>query len=219
MSRIVDLSHPVEEQMPNYPGRLAPLFGITEEATVVASEQPGSPFLINRFGFDGDLGTHLDAPHHVFPTGLDVASLPLDRLANLPGVVVNISRQPGRAIGPAAFTDLELAGRAVLLRTDWSVRWSIPSYWRNAPYLTAEGAAHLVAQRVALVGIDCGSIDDRSNPHKPAHTLLLAADIPLIGQLTNIAVLGNDFFRFFAAPIALRGAACFPVRAFAIIEG
>lgn len=219
MARAIDLSHPLEQAMPREADRQPP-----QLSPVVSFEQshvryaPGVEFQTTRFSFDTDLGTHLDAPRHRYASGPDVAGLPLERLANLPGVLLNASRQREREIGIEQLIDLELRGRAVLIRTDWSTRWSIPSYWHNWPYLTAGAANYLAMQGVALVGIDCGNVDDESDISRPAHSTLLAAGIPLVEHLTNLAALANDFFRFFAVPLAVKGADCFPVRAFALID-
>ena len=67
-------------------------------------------------------GTYVDAPYHRFADGADLAGLNLDRLAGRSGVVVDPQLGRQRDIGPAAFDGLELAGRAVLVRTGWDRR-------------------------------------------------------------------------------------------------
>jgi kynurenine formamidase len=69
-----------------------------------------------------------------------------------------------------------------------------------------------------LVGIDCANIDNMNDPVRPAHTLLLAAGIPIVEHLRGLEHLQGRAFRFFAAPPAIRGGTSFPVRAFAICK-
>ncbi|GAC1400226.1 MAG: hypothetical protein NVS4B12_00910 [Ktedonobacteraceae bacterium] len=63
---------------------------------------------------------------------------------------------------------------------------------------------------------DCANIDDMGDLTRPVHTLLLAADIPIVEHLCNLKQLPTQNFRFFAVPPAIKGGTSFPIRAFAI---
>ena len=82
------------------------------------------------------------------------------------------------------------------------------------PHLTEAGARRLVAGGVALVGIDSVNIDDTRTGERPAHSVLLAAGIPVVEHLTALDSVPAGS-RFTAVPPAVRGLATFPVRAFA----
>ena len=56
-----------------------------------------------------------------------------------------------------------------------------------------------------LVGIDGQNIDSTADPARPAHTLLLAAGIPIVEHLTGLEQLPFDGFRFTAAPPRVKG--------------
>lgn len=62
------------------------------------------------------------------------------------------------------------------------------------------------------------NIDDTTTGQRPAHTLLLAAGIPIVEHLTGLAHLPSTGARFTAVPPAIRGLATFPVRAFASLS-
>ena len=82
----------------------------------------------------GNTGTYLDTPSHRYRDGSDLADLPLEKVAALPGRVIDA---PGRAIGPEAFAGVDLAGRAVLLRTGWDQYWHTETYGSpDHPYLS-----------------------------------------------------------------------------------
>src|SRR5467141_5213094 len=83
--------------------------------------QGKSEFLIASLHLCGNTGTYVDSPRHRYRDGMDLADLPLGRLANLPTVIVDAT-QAGRAIGSDNFRELDLAGRAILFRTDFSTR-------------------------------------------------------------------------------------------------
>ena len=72
--------------------------------------------------------------------------------------------------------------------------------------------------RATVVGIDSVNIDDTRGGHRPAHSLLLAAGIPIIEHLTGLDALVGASFRFFAVPAKVRGLGSWPVRAFATFD-
>src|SRR5438093_13466483 len=113
---LIDLSHTIESGMVTYKGLPAPL--ICDFLSREASRKlyaPGVEFHIGRIDMVANTGTYLDAPSHRYADGLDVADLPLNRSADLPGIVVRIDRLASRAVTAAAFAGLELRGRAVLV--------------------------------------------------------------------------------------------------------
>lgn len=215
--RIVDVGHEIEAGMVTYEGLPAPVVGefLSREASR-GKYAEGTTFSIGRVDLVANTGTYVDAPFHRFAEGPDVAGLPLERLADLEGAVVDAS-DAGRAVGPESFEGLDFAGRALLVRTGWSRHWRTPQYFRDHPYLTRQAVERLVRGRVALVGIDSLNIDDTRDGTRPAHTLLLEAGIPIVEHLTNLEMLPPSGFRFHAVPAPFRGLGSFPVRAYAIL--
>ncbi len=215
--RLVDLSHEIEPGMITYKGLPGPVLSdhLSREASR-ASYSDGTTFQIGRVEMVANTGTYVDAPFHRFEQGSDVGSLPLERLADLEGLVVD-ARAAGRAVGPGVFDGFDLAGKAVLVLTGWSRRWRTPSYFEGHPYLTRESGERLVAARPALVGIDSLNIDDTRDGTRPAHTLLLEAEVPIVEHLTNLEALPASGFRFHCAPAPFHGLGSFPVRAYAVV--
>src|SRR5436853_4213041 len=219
MTKYVDLSHKLESGMPSYPGLPEPHFRTWlthEESATRGTYAPGTTFQIATYELGGNTGTYVDAPFHRYPEGQDLAALPFDRLADLPGVLVTALHEG--PIGPEAFEGLPLEGRAVLVRTGWSARWGGPDYFRSGPFLNADACRALVEAGARLVGIDCANIDDMADPARPAHTILLGAGIPIVEHLYSLDQVPQDNFRFFAVPPAIKGGTSFPVRAFVICE-
>ncbi len=219
MIRLVDLSHILEPDMPSYPGLPVPQFRTWYTHTESASRgsyEPGTTFQIAVYEIGGNTGTYVDAPFHRYPQGEDFVELALAKLANLAGVVVTVLREG--AIGPEVFQGLDVKGKAVLVRTDWSQRWGGTDYFHSGPFLTADACRLLEESQAALVGIDCANIDDMGDLTRPAHTILLGAGIPIVEHLCALEQLPADNFRFFAVPPAIKGGTSFPVRAFAICE-
>ncbi len=162
-------------------------------------------------------GTYLDSPFHRYPDGDDLAALPLEALADLPGVC--LAAAPQGPIDPETLPSDGLKGRAVLLATGWDRYWRTPDYGADHhPFLTEAAVTKLLAAEVALVGIDSVNIDDTRGHQRPAHSRLLAAGVPVVEHLTGLQGLVDAVFRFFAVPVKIRGLGSFPVRAFAIAE-
>ena len=213
----VDLSHPIRDGETTYPGLPAPVLGthLNREASR-ARYAPGTEFDIGTITMVGNTGTYLDTPFHRYPDGFDLAGLALERCVDLEGIVVRAADR--RAIDADLLTDIETAGRAVLFHTGWSRHFGTPAYGSGAPFLTEAAARRLVDARAALVGIDSVNIDDTDGNARPAHSVLLAAGIPIVEHLTALDRLPDRGFRFTAVPAPVVGLGTFPVRAFANVE-
>ncbi|WEO77806.1 cyclase family protein [Cryobacterium sp. SO2] len=216
-SRLVELSHEISAGLVTYPGLPVPV--ITPHLTRADSRSnyaAGTEFAMDTITMIGNTGTYLDSPFHRFDGGTDLAGLPLDSLADLPARVFRHDQATGRGIPATVFAGEQLAGTAVLLQTGWDLHFGTPAYASGAPFLTEAGAEALVAAGVTLVGIDSLNIDDtESGGTRPAHSLLLAAGIPVVEHLTGLAALPDRGAHFFAVPPRVRDFGTFPVRAFA----
>jgi kynurenine formamidase len=216
--RRIDLSHAIEDGMETYPGLPAPI--VCDYLSREASRQvyaPGTEFQIGVVSLCSNTGTYVDSPFHRYPDGIDLSELPLERLADLDAIVVDHPGE-GRALGPAAFVGLDVAGRAVLVRTGWHLHWRTPEYAAGGhPFLTGEAAEQLRDAGAALVGIDSLNIDDISTGERPVHSTLLAAGIPICEHLADLGALPSGGFRFSAVPAPVKGMGTFPVRAFAVL--
>src|SRR6185436_16324786 len=81
-----------------------------------------------------------------------------------------------------------------------------------------EAAATYLAQNAAvLVGIDSFNIDATRDGHRPAHSILLGHDIPIVEHLCGLGDLPDSGFKFFAVPVKVRQFGTFPVRAFGLV--
>jgi arylformamidase len=213
--RLVDLSFPLEDGMATLPGvlpeaRIGPL--LDHEASR-ERYQGKAEFFLGGVEMSTNAGTYVDTPFHRFRDGDDLAAVPLERWAGLPGVVVDGSEAPG-PVDIDLGTD-EVRGRAVLVRTGWDRRWPDEAYWEPGPFLSEGAIEALLSGPAALVGVDFANVDDTSDPARPAHTRLLEAGVLIVEHLRGLDQLPGDGFRFFAVPPRVVGGASFPVRAFA----
>ena len=217
-TRLVDLSHAIESGQPGYPGLPGPrVEAYLTRAASRANYQGQAEFEISRIDMVGNTGTYLDSPYHRFEGRPDIAELPLEAVAGLPG-----RRLDGRLGPDGRIVELDLppglAGTAVLIRTGWDARWGTPAYWEPGPFVGSAAVAALIEARVALVGVDFWNVDDTGDPARPAHTRFLDAGILIVEHLRGLDQLPAAGFRFSAVPAPIRGAASLPVRAFAELE-
>ena len=216
MSKLIDLSHTVEHGMITYKGLPAPVISdyLTREDSR-SRYAPGTEFHIGKIEMVANTGTYLDSPFHRYARGRDLAGLDLYSIANLDGIVV-------RCVGTTeiteqCFADLEVKDKAVLVHTGWDKHWRTDEYSSgNHPFLTEGAASHLARNAAALVGIDSFNIDATRDGNRPAHSILLGHDIPIVEHLCSLDDLPDSNFKFFAVPVKVRQFGTFPVRAFAI---
>jgi kynurenine formamidase len=217
VERLIDVSHAIEDGLITYKGLPAPIicdFLSREDSRKHYAED--TDFHIGKIEMVANTGTYVDSPFHRYANGKDLSELPLSSLANLPAVAV---RSNARRIERSAFDGLDVAGKAVLVDTRWSEHWKTDAYFEGHPFLTADAAVFLRDHGAALVGIDSLNIDDVNDGRRPVHSTLLAADIPIVEHLTNLAALPKTGSRFFAVPVKVKAFGTFPVRAFAKVEG
>jgi len=215
---IVDLSHVIEDGMVTYKGLPGPhICDYWTRAGSAANYDDGSSFQIGRIDMVANTGTYLDSPFHRYADGKDLAGLPLESLADLPGIVVRRPHGAGFATDAADLAGLDVRGMAVLVHTGWDEHWRTDAYFGEHPYLTAAAADWLAENGVALVGIDSCNIDNMHVRARPVHTRLLGADIPICEHMRGLARLPDSGFRFSAVPPKVAGMGTFPVRAYAVV--
>jgi len=212
--RVVDLSVPLDERTPVYPGD--PPVRLTPAATAA---RDGYNLLAVHMGSQS--GTHCDAPYHFDPAGPRIDELDL-RLFTGRGVIVDVRGRPARhAIGVADLGPLDQVGpdTLVLLHTGWSAHLGTPRY-ADHPYLAADACRALLDRGVRTVGLDTPNVDETPDPDHPpdwaCHRVIAAAGGVVVENLTGLAAV--DFPDPFVSvlPLRLTGADGAPVRAVAL---
>jgi kynurenine formamidase len=212
---VVDLSHPLADGMPVYPGD--PVASIRPATTIA---EHGYNVLHVHMG--SQTGTHVDAPYHFLQDGARIDELPLELFLG-PAVVSDLrGRQPRT---PVTWTDLlpvahRLApGRMLLLHTGWDAHWGSPEY-SGHPFLDGEAAERVVAAGVRTVGIDALSLDETVPAGSPAagfeaHMAVLGAGGVIVENLRGLELVRSADPLVSVLPLRLAGADGAPVRAVA----
>jgi arylformamidase len=215
-SRLIDLSHTVEDGMITYKGLPAPIICdyLSREASR-ARYAEGTEFQIGKIEMVANTGTYIDSPFHRYAHGCDLSELKLESLADLDCVVIRATERTDRAIDRLSVDLATLKGKALLVHTGWDAHWRTDHYFEGHPHLTGNLAEQLVQAGVALVGIDSFNIDSTDDGTRPVHSALLGAGIPIVEHLCGLDALPDRNARFFAVPVKVKGMGTFPVRAFA----
>lgn len=216
MTKLIDLSHTIEEGMITYKGLPAPIICdfLSREASK-ASYAEGTTFHIGKIEMVGNTGTYIDSPFHRYADGKDLSQLPLESVTELEGILFRTDQQ---SIGAALFGNADVRGKAVLIHTGWDRHWRTDQYFEGHPFLTESAATWLKDAGATLVGIDSHNIDDVSTGERPVHTILLGAEIPIVEHMCRLEMIPHGPFKFCAAPAKVQSFGTFPVRAYAVVN-
>lgn len=187
---IIDLSVPLDNQTPAYPGD--PKIELTQEGSVAADGYMG-----HQLRLGSHTGTHIDAPAHMIEGADTLGAIDLSTFIGKAKLLTELS------VGAAKAAQVS-AGDIVICYTGASQRFYKPSYFTDYPVLPDELADYLIAQGVKLVGLDTCSADIVDG--FPIHRKLLGAGIPIVENLTNLTALQDlsvSSFEIYALPLKL----------------
>jgi arylformamidase len=218
MAEFIDISHPIEDSMPGFPGFPRPRVStfMDHESSRVKYDYK-SEFNVGRLDMVGSTGTYMDAPYHRHRNLSDISQLPLESFAGLPAVIVDAITGTGREIGLGIDLD-RLKGHALLIRTGRDSLWGLPDYYSGGPFISEEMALNFVAAGIRLVGVDFANVDNMNDPFRPTHTVLLRAGILIVENLCNLKLVPDTRVRFFAIPLRVKKMSTMPVRAFLEVQ-
>jgi arylformamidase len=196
---IYDISVPLSAALPVYPGD--PPFSLEKL-------EGGGPS-VSRLTMTTHCGTHLDAPRHIFPTGLPVDEIPLEILIG-PALVAEI---PDTCeISSRSLQHLPIKGaERLLLKTGSSSLWRQAGFSSDYGALTEDGAIWLVDAGVKLVGIDYLSIEAFPASGR-VHEILLGAGVLILEGL-NLSAVPPGPYELICLPLPVAGGDGAPARA------
>ncbi len=207
--RVIDISVPLSERMPVYPGD--PPF----EKAAAKSRKRGDAAEVSRLTLGSHAGTHVDVPYHFVEGGADVSAVGPEPFVGRCRVV-ELAGVP-RVDAPDVERLTPVAGERILFKTDNSALWGRDDFATDYVYLTATAAEALAARRVALVGWDYLSVEEFGAADAPAHKTLLAADVMILEGLNLSEVRAGEYF-LAALPLAVAEGDGAPTRA-VLLEG
>jgi len=208
--QIIDLSHPIENGMPVYPGTEPPLI-----ETPLTIDADG--FQEKRICLFSHTGTHIDAPAHIISGASSLDQLMIDTFIGM-AFIIDIPANSGKCIEKedlARYADQLEESDFALFYSGWSDFWGKEKYFQDYPVLSEAAADWMCRYDLKGVGIDACSFDTTESSDLIIHTKLLSRGFILIENLTNLSGLPEMPFIFSCLPLKIQAADGSPVRAVA----
>ncbi|HZN46727.1 MAG TPA: arylformamidase [Ramlibacter sp.] len=203
MPRLWDISPPVQEGAPVFPG------DTPYQQRWAASIAPGCPVNVSTLTLSPHVGAHADAPLHYDPQGAAVGALDLDPYLGPCRVVHAIGCGPLVTWEHLAHALRGLPPR-VLVRT--YERAPVERWDPALAAFAADTMERLADAGVRLVGIDTASIDPADSKTLDSHHVIRRRGLRVLENLVLDGVPEGDY-ELIALPLKLMTADASPVRA------
>jgi len=220
--KIIDLTHPIAENMPMYPGTDAPKLHIAYNC-----EEYG--FMETLITMYSHTGTHIDAPAHLYANGLTLDKYPIEQFVGKALVIdcrklgknekipLRLLKEKGNALLETEF---------ILFLTGNSALWGTPDYFGNFPIMSQEVVEWINQRKLKGIGIDAPSFDgvtneslnDAADDLHNHRTILETGNTLLIENLCHLEMIGNNLFTLCALPLNTLNADGAPARVIAMIN-
>jgi arylformamidase len=216
-TKIVDLTHVLNEAVSVYPGTVGPKF---ESLNTV--EEHGFAELKATMVLHS--GTHIDAPCHIVKDSKSLDQFNADKFVGNAMVIRCDDRTEIDLDFIRSFEDKIKKVDFILFYTGWQHKWKTDAYFFDCPTLTGDAARWLTKFNLNGIGFDSFSVDKIISAEiiteelMPNHYILLGNEIILIENLTNLDQLPDGIFLFQCLPLKIENADGSPVRAIAIIN-
>ena len=246
-SRVVDLTLPIESNMPGIPGiktyadnpsKVDVVTAIneaqksqlqTEGMTLNSNLAVNGRAMISVLSILVHNGTHIDAPRHMMEKGSPIDQMPLGQLVK-EGVLINLpNKGPNSVVTVKDIEEsgVELGPNRIVIHTGFTEKtWGKPEFWTQMPYLEAGVGALMASKGVPAVALDVfpekplwrGVKLDPGEVWVANHLALFEKGIPLIQFVTNLSQIGTNKFMLIALPLNIKGGDASPARVVALVE-
>jgi arylformamidase len=201
----IDITFPISEKLPKWPGSIG--FKKTIHMEITTHGNNRSSFVI-----DSHFGTHLDAPIHFIENGKTIDQLDLNKLI---GEVFVLEIRGKRSISGSdlSVSKIPKGCNKLILKTDNQIYWdqNIQIFQQDFCSINESGAKWLVENGFHFIGIDYLSIQ-RFNDGPETHQILLNSEIIIVESL-NLKNVTQGLYEIICLPLNLQGLEGSPVRA------
>ncbi|MDB6137654.1 MAG: hypothetical protein JWO94_726 [Verrucomicrobiaceae bacterium] len=211
--RFIDLSHPLRDGLPSFPGD--PALHISPHCTTASDARCN----VSRIAMGSHQGTHLDAMFHFVEDGRTLDQMPLEWFYG-PARVLRIPKAAGDDITVEDFARHEehlKEGARILFETGWQQEFGTAKFFTHFPSMTQQAARYLASRRLRLIGMDTPT---PGRDYYEVHHILLAKDVEMVivESLANLDLLPDHEFLLSAFPLNFAGRDGSPIRAVAIVR-
>lgn len=201
-----DISQTLGEGMAVWPGDQEYRFGWTMRIADCGSSN------VSALNVGAHTGTHIDAPLHLFDSGADVASLPINSCVGRARVFSLASK---KRITVADLLPLDWHGVERVLFKTWPGNAPESRFEPDFVSIDESAAEFLVKHRIVLVGTDAPSVDPFESKDLPSHKILLGSGIVIL-EGARLGEVPQGDYQLICLPLKLSGLDGSPVRAILI---
>lgn len=198
--RIIDISRPIHDGMPVYPGN--PAVSIQTVRTKTS--------ILSKITFGSHTGTHIDAPRHVFAKGVGVDGFALNVFFG-PCRVLDMTKIHGDVQVSDFLKHKIKKGERILVRTKNSLR-TFQKFYGDYVALSGDAAVYLAKVGIRLFGIDYLSVKKRGSLDNRPHTVLLRKKIAIFEGL-DLSKAKQGTYTFVGFPLKFGSIEGSPARA------
>ena len=214
--KIIDLTLPVSDKIPTFPGSPQPNFIPWENI-----KEDG--YNLEVLFLSSHTGTHMDAPHHFLEKGAKIHEISLKKLVS-EAALIQCRKNGGQSITKTDIQKFEKNHRkienfsSVIFYTGWQKNLQKKYYFTKNPGLSVSAAKYLASKKISLVGIDSPSIDLGKDPKFSVHQVFAKKGILIVENLASLDEIKSPTFHLVVLPLKLKNATGSPVRAIAFVE-
>ena len=209
MSTVIDLTHPVIDQMPVFPG--------DPPVSITRHHDYQNGYLVSRLVMGTHTGTHIDAPVHNIRGAQAVDEMPIERFFGT-ALVIDLTQMSAcediSSQHLAPFTDKVSGVSAVIIKTGWGRRFGQDDFFTSFSGLSESAVDWFCTNGISLIGLETPSV--HAERHREIHERMLSRGIVVVESLAGVDKIRRDYVEFFAVPLRLEGLDGSPVRAFAV---
>jgi kynurenine formamidase len=212
--KIIDLTYPISENMPMYPGTDAPTLH-------VAYSHKDYGFMETLISLYSHTGTHIDAPAHLFADGLTLDQYPVKQFVGKALVIDCRKLKKGERISMSLLEGKENAlqeAEFILFLTGHSAFWGSPDYFDNFPVMSQEVVEWVNRRKLKGIGIDAPSFDPIATDGELHNhqAILKTNNTVLLENLCKLEEIGDNPFTLCALPLNTVNADGAPARIIAM---
>lgn len=202
-TKIIDISTPLDERTPAYPGDFVFVRSVT-----AAIDEAGEGYNLSTLAMSAHSGTHIDAPAHFIAKGKTIDQIQPRRWLSS-ALVIDVGGTPRITAGDLERQGIR-TGDSVILKAN--ARRAVDAHPDDFTSLDIDAAAYLVSKKINLVGIDALSIESYHDHSWPVHRKLLRHNILILEGLRLRHVVPGRY-TLVATPLSITGGDGAPARA------
>ena len=211
MSKIIDLSYDITEQLQVFPN--------DPEVRISRHHHYENGYFVSQITLGTHTGTHIDASVHCVKHGEAVDEIPIDMFVKKAFVMDLTYLEPLEEINPGhldRYAENVEGVQAIILKTGWGAHFGTDDFFASFPGIGEEAVAWFCDKGIDLIGLESPSVN--AQKHLEIHKLLFEKGIGIVESLANVREISSDYVQLFAVPLKLKGLDGSPVRAFVLAD-